>query len=192
MTADEARELLNQQSPAYANVGRFYGAATGLALGMGLFYESIRFPLFDLSDRLFTTLEGLVYVLTHECDVEQANDRVMNEQLLVCPVLSLDAFLQEYEAEFSNEAACRTFLLEVGRRRVSRLLYLPPGPGLLSGGALLSLNAMASTHVSEFNGKQPIAALSHVGLRELDVAVANHFTRPKADQLATGWLTPLQ
>ena len=192
MTPTEAAELLAQHSAANQGVGRFYGATEGLALGVGLFYEGVRFPFFDDEDRVFNTIEGAVYVLTHECDVAQENDRVMNQHVLVCPVISLAAFLVEFELAFSSPAACRSFLIEVGRRAVSRLLYLPSGPGALAGGALISLNAMASTHVSEFENKRPIAALSTHGLRELDVALANHFSRPKSDALASSWTLAMQ
>lgn len=189
MTADEARALLHRQSRV--DIGRFYGSTRGLALGVGLFYESIRLPIFDPTDRLYTTIEGPVYVLTHECDVDQDNDRILNEQVVICPVLTLQAFLEEYEGEFHDEGALSSFLAEVGQRSVSRLLYLPPGPSFLNGGAFISLNSIASTHISEFEKREPTAALTEYGLREVDVALTNHFTRPKADEVSQSWLKPM-
>ena len=59
--------------------GAFYGNCDGLALGVGLLYDSVRYPLFDADSRLFDTVAGLVYVLTHECDVDLNNPRIFNE-----------------------------------------------------------------------------------------------------------------
>ena len=73
----KAVNLAQEHFPYNANA--FYGAADGLSLGVGLVYQGVKYPLFDDHTRLFDTVEGLAYVLTHECDVDQSNARHFNE-----------------------------------------------------------------------------------------------------------------
>ena len=74
------------------NANAFYGRADNLSLGVGLIYDGLHFPLFDETDRVFDTVEGPVYVLTHECDVDQTNERHFNEYVLICPINRFEIF----------------------------------------------------------------------------------------------------
>lgn len=181
MTEQEAHEILSQNSSTDA--GRFYGDTADLSLGVGLIFESIRCPVYDPQDRLFSTVEALVYVLTHECDVDQNNVRSFNDYAAICPLIPISTFLPEYQTVYDANQL-KGFLAAVAKRDVSRLIYFPPGPGILSHGALMYLNNIASTHIFEFNGRNPLAALSAYGLQVVDQMLENHLLRPKAERLS--------
>ena len=181
MTLDEARAILTEHSSV--DVGRFYGKTEGLSLGAGLIYQQVRYPIFDADERLFLTTEGTVYVLTHECDVDPGNKRAFNTDVVVCPLIPLARFLEDYSKEFGEGDSLRNFLVEIAKRGVSRVVYLPPATSTLEYGGLLYFNALASTHVSEFQNCNASTALSQYGLREVDAAFQNHFLREKSQLL---------
>lgn len=187
MTSDDAYGILSKN--AVLDVGRFYGARSGLSLGAGLLYEGVRCPLYNLEDGLFDTVESTTYVLTHECDVDSANERSFNDFVLVSPIIPISDFVDEYLESFGEPEMLGNFLAQVAKRLVSRVVYLPPIAGLDQGG-LLYLNNLASTHVSSFEGVDPFACVSAYGLHQIDQAVTNHLLRPKADRLsldASAW-----
>jgi hypothetical protein len=183
MTVDEAYQVLSGHSQF--DVGKFYGAVDGLSLGTGLLYQDVRSPEFDRDNSIFMTVERQAYVLTHECDVDPANERAFNDHLLICPVIRVEDFVAEFEAEFSSRDALVGFLASVARRQVSRVVFLPASEGLEKGG-FLYLNALASTHVSAFAQKTPFAAVSAIGLQAIDYALQNHLLRQKAERLSLG------
>lgn len=182
MTPEEAHAILSEASPI--DVGKFYGAKAQLALGAGLFYEKVLSPLYDEAEKLFVTVRRPVYVLTHECDVDSANARPFNDYVSFCPVIPLPVFLKKYQAKWPDEEKLRGFLANVASRTVGRLVYVPPAGGLLEFGGLVYLNNIDSTHVSAFEGLEPIAALSAYGLRELDMSLRNSLLREKADTVS--------
>lgn len=184
MTVDGAYEFLRAGSPL--DVGKFYGIKGGVALGAGLIYEKVLSPLFSIHERLFITVRQAVYVLTHECDVDVANDWPFNDFVCFCPVIPLAAFIAKYQGRWVDEERLASFLTAVAQRHVSRVVYVPPGPGLLSHGGLVYLNNIDSTHISSFEGLEPLVALSEYGLREIDTAFKNSLWRPKADRLSFG------
>lgn len=184
MTESEAHKILSASSALIP--GKFYGTAYELGLGVGMFFENIRCPIFDTDDRLFSTVALAVYVLTHECDVEPANDRAFNDYLTICPLIPLREFLDEYSDWGHSDDELRGFLNAIANRSVNRLVYVPPGPSSLEYGALMYLNNLASTHICEFESIKPMAAVSAYGLDLIDKAFSNHFLRPKADRLAFG------
>ncbi len=182
MTEKDAHEILSKYSAL--EPGKFYGTAAGLSLGVGLIFESIRCPVFAVEERLFMTVENTVYVLTHECDVDPANTRTFNKFVTICPLIPLSDFLQEYEEQFHDGDRLKNFLTAIARREVSRVVYIPPGPNRLGYGALMYLNNLANTHVMEFDGVSPLAAVSVYGLQTIDGALYNHLLRPKAERLS--------
>lgn len=188
MTEAEAHKILSASSPL--SPGKFYGSTEQLALGTGLIYAAIRCPVYNPEDRLFSTMELPVYVLTHECDVDQDNDRSFNEYLTVCPLILLSEFLIVYEEWMQGADNLGNFLSAIANRSVNRLMYLPPGPGQLQYGALLYLNNIVSTHICEFESVKPFASVSAYGLEAIDKTFFNHFLRPKADRLSLGPKTP--
>ncbi len=183
MTGDEAYKILNDH--CQFDVGKFYGHVQGLSLGAGLLYDDVRAPEFDLDQSIFVTVERPAYVLTHECDIDSANERTFNDHLLICPVIKLEHFVQEHEDRFASTNALVNFLVSVARRQVSRLVFLPAVHGLSKGG-LLYLNNLASTHVSVFAARTPFAAVSVFGLQQIDHAITGHLLREKAERLAFG------
>ena len=188
MTEAEAHKILSAGSPL--SPGKFYGSTEHLALGTGLIYAAVRCPVYNPEDRLFSTVELPVYVLTHECDVDQDNDRSFNEYLTVCPLIPLSEFLIVYEEWMQGDGNLGNFLSAIANRSVNRLMYLPPGPGQLQYGAFLYLNNIVSTHICEFESVKPFASVSAYGLEAIDKTFFNHFLRPKADRLSLGPKTP--
>lgn len=183
MTPDEAYEIL--KGHCQFDIGKFYGHTDGLSLGTGLLYNDVRCPEFDPDHSIFVTVERQAYVLTHECDIDPANERAFNDHLLICPVIRLEDFVAEFEAEFASRDALVGFLVATAKRQVSRVVFLPAAGGLEKGG-LLYLNALASTHVSTLADKRPFAAVSAFGLQSIDYALQNHLLRQKAERLALG------
>jgi hypothetical protein len=187
MDVEEYKELA--LSNFDSNPGAFYGTAAGLSLGAGLIYRGVIFPLFNREARLFDTVQGFAYVLTHECDVDQNNDRHFNDLVVVCPLIPLLDFVEEYENRI-GEADLRNLLVSVARNDVYRVFFLPPPPSLLGifdlpHGALMYLNHLCSAHVSVFadGPAEALCALSNHGLDRLDWKLQNLFFRPKAEVL---------
>lgn len=183
ISLDEAHAIL--AGSAHTDVGSFYGTRVDLSVGAGLFFDGVRCPLYNIDDQVFDTYELPVYVLTHECDIDPANRRPFNDAVVVCPIITLQAFLDEAPSRFGSADECKRFLANVARRYVSRLVYLPPSDGALANGGFIYLNALTSTHVSAVDQKVAFAALSAGGLRELDFALQHHLLRPKAESLSS-------
>lgn len=181
MTLDEAHEILSLQ--CQLDVGRFYGPTNNLSLGAGLIYEDVRAPLFNVDDAVFDTVEVKGYVFTHECDTDQQNARAFNDAVLICPIVPLSDLINVHKEQFPSTDHLRNFLVSLGRREVSRAVYLPPQPDFLSHGGFLYLNNIASAHISAFNDRTPIAAVTTYGLNQIDQALTNHLLRPKAEPL---------
>jgi hypothetical protein len=170
---------------AFQSPGAFYGSATGRSPGVGLIYGGVTFPLFNYETNLFDTVQGAAYVLTHECDVDQSNNRHFNDLLVVCPIIPLETFVVAFESEF-GELRARTLVTSLAKNDVSRVFFLPPpGGDELSHGALLYLNQLCSTPVAMFKdgAAYAICALSTYGLARLDGKLQNHFFRPKEEPL---------
>jgi len=167
------------------NPGRFYSEGKHLSLGVGQFYSDVRFPIFNEREQIFETAIGIVYILTHECDIDQANQRQFNSHLLICPIIDFRDFVTEFQPLFS-EGDFVSFLARLARREVSRVIYVPPYLPQLPYGGLLYLNRISHTHVSVFKDKnvQRICSVTRYGLRELDNALTNHLLRPKDEPLA--------
>jgi len=178
MTLDEAHGVVLDNLKYQP--GAFYGSAEGLPIGAGLFYSNVRQPAFDLTSRRFKTVRGLAYVVTHECDISQANDRPFNDSVLICPLIRFDRFVEESQA-LPNLGA---FLGELATRDVFRAVYVPSIADAHYG-AILYLNRITSIHVTvlEEDGVECIGAVSATGLREIDAALSNLLMREKADKL---------
>lgn len=164
----------------------FYGDAATLNVGAGLFYDNIRYPLYDMPGRVFDTVAGLVYVLTHECDVDAKNDRHFNDSVLICPVIDFASFVEEYAGRFSD-GGLFGLLPDLAGDTVFRAFYLPPHPSVgFANGGILYLNQICSTHIREFRAREATArfALSEYGQQILDYKLQNHLFRPKAEPLA--------
>lgn len=171
------------------NAAAFYGSAAGLSLGVGLIYEGVNFPLFNESEGLFDTAQGLAFILTHECDIDQANERHFNDCVLICPIIKFEEFAVEF-ADNHSEAALMGLLPDIAQSKVYRVQYLPPIPPhvashVLPFGGFLYLNQICSTHVTVFreSGSSQTCALSSYALQAIDYKLKNHLFRPKVQIL---------
>lgn len=167
------------------DVGRFYSLGKDLSIGRGMLYDKIVFPLFDSDSGVFLTLEGQGYVLTHECDVDENNNKLFNTDVLICPIIPLQDVVEELKQELS-QAQLISFLTNLGSRKISRLVYLPTLGGGLAYGGVLYLNQITNVPVSIFHDgqAQSIGAVTGYGLTVVDTSIENHLLRPKADRLA--------
>jgi hypothetical protein len=178
---DCVSRLLNEHRPSYK---LFWGAATGLSLGVGLLYSDVTYPLIDASTGRYDTVAGTILVLTHECDVSPDNARGLNEELLICPLIPFAEFMEEYVRTESIDTFKNSFVPSLSRDEIYRVMYLPPfETALLPQGALIYLNQICSTHVSMFAGNTAVQAISAPGLEKVDRKIRNHLFRPKAEIL---------
>ncbi|MEP1216449.1 MAG: hypothetical protein ABJM11_20600 [Marinobacter sp.] len=168
----------------YDDRGRFYGVDQGLPLGAGLLYVPVRFPIFDSDERIYLTAEGLVYVLTHECDLDQENNRAFNKSALICPIIQLEDLVSEYFEEY-GEACTKSFLSALARKEVSRLIYIPPFDARLPYGGILNLNEITNTFIGEFeqDGVEKVCSVSGFGIQVIDNFLKNHLLREKPSRL---------
>jgi len=169
------------------DTGRFYGPAGGLPLGTGLLFKSVRFPFFKQTNEkgpYFATLKGLVYILTHECDVDQENIRPFNKDVLICPIMPFDTFCN-YVVQEVPEGKRPAFLSALAKRNISRLVYLPEINGHLPHGGVMNMNRICYTQVSAFSFEDAakIGSVSSFGLQEIDYVITNHILRPKSATL---------
>lgn len=183
-TDNQANKMVSHALKSFKyDSGRFYGSPVGLSLGVGLIYSGINFPLLDEETKLFDTAEGMVYVLTHECD--SANERAFNDYILICPIHSLPEWIESYLEERSEESL-RSFLTELGADNVHRALLVPPiSRDALPHGGIIYLNQICNTHKKFF--EQPpsrtVCALSQYAQDILDKKIENHLLREKSDRL---------
>lgn len=181
MEIERARDLVASKALDRAEV--FYGPHAGLALGTALIIDGVEFPLFDLAADRFAVLKGLVYVLSHECDLDPANERFLNDSALVCPIVALEAFVAEATSAGLEDHLVGGFLGHLAVRNVSRATYMPPIADQLPSGGFMYFNRIVSTSVKRLEAGSRVCALTAYGLTTVDMALENHLRRPKADPL---------
>ena len=181
MEVERAREIL--RSLNLDDEGSFYGSAKGLSLGAGLLFRDVTFPLFDSEANRFKAQTAVVCVLSHECDLDPANDRFLNGMALICVVLPLEAVVTAAQKAAFPDDELGAFLGNVARRRTPRCVYFPPMVEILPSGGLLNLNLVASTIVSELTSERCVGALSAHAYRTVTLALEQHLTRPKSERL---------
>jgi hypothetical protein len=182
MEASQAFAFATASSPPASD--RFYGPVGEAGIGAGLLLNNVEYPTYIVQEDRFGVLRGLVLVLTHECDLDQANTRVMNDAAIVCPIIPLETFVQSLE-EVLDDRAVGVFLGNVTARYINRLVYLPVVPEVLPYGGYLYLNMLTNTHYSKLANDevQMVCLMSGDGLREVDHALERHLRRPKADRV---------
>ena len=168
---------------------RFYGPAAGLPLGAGILLRECLLALPHATELRFETGVGLALVLTHECDIDQTNERYFNDKLLVCPIIPLDVFCAECEDE-DGTGSWGGILREIVRDTVYRVMYLPPVPGSaacpeMEAGGIVCLNHLSPCRVEWITNlsEQAVCSLSALGLRAFDIKLTNHLFREKATSL---------
>lgn len=184
MDADLTTWLRVLEDSMTYDAGSFYGATAERGVGRGMLHR-VPYALYNPDTTVFDTVRGLVYVLTHECDVDEENTgRFANTDVLVCPILPAEIMVPDYRSSAGSDDRLRGFLHHLARNNIQRLLYLPPFPPAIPYGGVLNLNLISSTRV-EFFGEQTFAgAVSEYGLMIADYKFENHLLRPKDDRLA--------
>jgi hypothetical protein len=165
--------------------GAFYGSHSGLDLGVGLIYNEIPYAIFDKAEKLFDTVSGLVYVLSHECDVDQNNPRFFNDYVLICPIIDYLEFVYEVASVYSDHEASQ-LATDLVSDRIFRAIYIPPiSQTMLPHGGILYFNQIGNTAVSSFGEPeaQAVCALSSYAQAIIDRKLENHLLRPKAQAL---------
>lgn len=167
------------------DAGAFYGPSAGLALGAGLILSNVEFPSYQPDEDRFVVWAGPVLVLSHECDLDQDNQRLLNELALICPVRRLDALVDMAAEAGYSDNDLSTFLGNLASRRVPRAMYFPPLQGALPYGGFIYLNQFTHTSVMRLSADNAnrIAALTAYAMQSVDYALHEHLHREKADQL---------
>lgn len=169
------------------DAGKYYSSGKGLNIGAGQLYSGVRFPLFDIASSLFNTVEGEVYILSHECDIDQLNKRPFNDFALVVPIIRFEIWYQEFfKANASTPEVVHSFLGRVAQREVSRLFYFPSTGRQLPFGGLIYLNQITHAHMSTFaaSAVDRICTVTAYGLEKVDQMIQQHLLRPKDNRLA--------
>jgi hypothetical protein len=147
--------------------------------------SGIAYPFYDNDAGEFSVGVGQAYVVSHECDIDTANNRPFNDTALLCPIIPLEMVLDRYLATRTPDQA-RSFVSALSKRTVDRATYIPTIPDALPHGGVLYLNAMTHTNVVEFEraGVERRCAVSAFGLRYIDAALGNAILkRPKVQPL---------
>lgn len=190
MELARARKIIT--STALDDEGSFYGPSENLALGAGLILDGVEFPFFDIDADRFRVRAGLVLVLSHECDLDPENDRFLNDMAVVCPIIPLQALVEDAAASGLTDNELGAFLGNVGRRRVARSVYCPPLPPQLEHGGIVNFNLIASTAVTKLHSGQRIRSLTAFGHRSIWAALEEHLTRAKSETLPLAGATVLR
>ncbi len=180
LSIEDAHRILTEKLTF--DPGKFYGPANDLNIGVGQLYLGIRYPIYSPETELYQTVEGAVYLLTHECDVDQRNARPFNTDLLICPVLDFRLFVEEYQNEFSEEVLI-SFISRLGLRDVSRVIYIPHYDENLPYGGLLYLNQICNTNIASLSKQSArrLCSVTSYGLQIIDQSICNHMLRPKVE-----------
>ncbi len=167
------------------DAGRFYGEVGDLSLGAGIIVYPAAYPTYSVENSEFLVVEGLVYILTHECDLASENVRPFNDHAVICPIIPIEAALIAYREAFGAEQAA-SFFDAIGKRMVERVVYLPPIADILPLGGLMYFGLLSNIHVSELERPTAVraAAVTAYGLNIIDIAVENAFRRPKSESLS--------
>lgn len=171
------------ESASKSDFGRFFSPGTGVNIGKGVIHADAVYPVFELGSNQYITVSGVVYILTHECDIDTENQRDFNEDVLIAPIINLESLVEAY-LESSTAEQLTSFLTNLGSRNISRLVYVPPITERMPYGGVIFFNQIANCHISTFEKTTLIAAVTGFGLNEIDYMLENHLLRTKADRLA--------
>jgi hypothetical protein len=182
-----AYNIVNSKRPSES--GKFYGSDDGLSLGAGLILDQVAFPIYDEVQKKYKLVKGLACVLTHECDIDQANNRFYNNLLLIAPIIKFDQFIDEYAKKLGQQKLDQ-FLDSLSKRDINRVVYIPTINTTLTWGGIIYLNQITHAHVDNIgpnSSTSRVCALSAFGLQHLDQMLDRHLFREKIERLP---LTP--
>jgi len=178
---DRAREILVRPTPEAE--GSFYGAAAGLSLGRGLVIASVPFPAIAPDRQRFRIQSGLVYVFSHECDLEPSNVRFLNGNALVGVIIRLRDVLAEASDRNMSEDDLAGCLGHLASRRMARAVYFPPIADYLPDGGILRLNMITFTGIEMLEAGTRVTAVTDYADRVIEEALREHLTREKSELL---------
>lgn len=182
MDASDAHKIASAKAPV--SHSRFFGTFASAAIGAGAIIHNVEYPAYLSEEGRFGVVRGLILVLTHECDLDQRNERLFNDTALICPIIPMENFVQSCGVVLNDESL-ETLIANVVARHVNRLIYFPVVPEVLPLGGFVYLNLISNTHLSKLTegDSETICMLGDVGLREFDYALERHLRRPKADRI---------
>ena len=187
MSHEEAADLCLRSMKT--DPAKFYGLAGDLPLGAGMLLRNCPFPLEDTDSARFRTVLGIALVLTHECDLDQTNERCFNEHIVVLPILPLEKWVDKMNRD-QGTGSWGGLLPKIAANDVFRVMYFPPIPAFinvpeLKYGGLINLNTISSSPLSWHDHFQTktFCSLSALGLRAFDYKLENHLLREKAAAL---------
>jgi hypothetical protein len=180
MEIAQARKVL--AANALDDEGSFYGPAGTLSLGAGLIISEVQFPYFNRVQGRFVVSTGAIYVLSHECDLDAENDKVLGGYCLICPLIQITDLIASAESADLSQNDISAFLGNLAARRISRFVYLPPLTDFPFGAAL-NLNQITSTAIELMSRDNVLTAVSTFGLTTIDMALDNHLRRAKSEAL---------
>jgi hypothetical protein len=167
--------------------GKYYASISQDSnLAVGQIFDGVRIAVYNEHDQVFDTREGMAYVLTHECDIDQDNQRPFNQQVLVCPIIELGSVLDNLEPLMSQERITN-FLTDLAKDTISRVMFFPPiNEHYLPYGGVLDFNNLSSLHISWFESGNTtrVRSLTGYSLPHVDMKITNHLLRPKADLMS--------
>lgn len=175
-----ARKIL--AANALDDEGSFYGPPTNLSLGTGLIISDVTFPFFNREKSCFAVVKGSAYILSHECDLDAENDKILGGYCLICPLLPIESLVKSALSANLSQNDISAFLGNVAARRVSRFIYLPPLESAPIG-AVLNLNQITSTTIENIQIDNALSAVSRYGLETIDMGLENHLRRAKSEAL---------
>lgn len=180
MQVAQARKILAEN--ALDDEGSFYGPAGSLSLGTGLIISDVTFPYFNRSDHRFMVAKGAAYILSHECDLDPKNNKILGGYCLICPLLQIEDLISSAVSAQVAQNDISSFLGYLASRRISRFVYLPPLADHPYGAAL-NLNQITSTSIQLIDCNNALTAVSAYGLATIDMALDNHLRRAKSEAL---------
>lgn len=168
----------------YAKRGAFFSSASGRPLGAGILLEKCRLPYLDPGTQRFRTARGLACVITHECDIDQNNERSFNDKLIVLPIIDFKIWYENAKRDFGDGKAYE-LAVDIVKDNIFRVLFLPAiSHSTMEYGGILYLNEMTNTDVEDVNANANIlAALTSYSFRILSYKIENHLLRPKSAPL---------
>lgn len=181
MNPDQAYTVLSAGHPSFP---KFFGDVGQLDVGVGLILNNVAYPVYNDDDSDWDIAEGLVYVVSHECDIAQENERPFNDAALVCPIIPLANVIEQYLADLTPEKT-KSFIYQLADSKVDRAIFVPAIPEHLPQGGVLYFSAMASTSVRELLKPEVVAqcAVTVPALKYIDDRMHQALLKRPKDQV---------
>lgn len=180
MNLGEAYTILSAGHPSFS---KFFGSADQLDLGVGLILNNATYPVYDDDAADWQIVEGLVYVVSHECDIAQENERPFNDAALICPIIPLSNVIDQYLAGLTVDQT-RSFVHQLANSNVDRAAFIPAIADHLPHGGVLYFSTITSTSVLELMREEVIlqCAITVPALKYIDDRMHHAILKRPKDQ----------